>query len=109
MTFVGNTKKSIRLKLGDDTYRVEFVKDVATHAYDLGIGDVKSTSANYDGLVDFNRRVIVIDKKLSTKDQESTIFHELIHICLPYASERSVLKIEETLFPLLRKKGLKFT
>ena len=104
---MGNTKKSMRLKLGDSTYRVEFVKNVATHAYELGVGDVKSPRENLDGLVDFHRRVILIEKKLSKTDQESTIFHEMMHICLPYANERTVLKIEDMLFPVLRKRGLR--
>ena len=108
MTSVANTKKSLRLKLDDKVYRVEFVKDVATHAYDLGVGDIKSSREKLDGLVDFNRRVIIIDKKLNKSDQESTIFHELMHICLPYASERTILNVESMLFPLLRKRGLKF-
>jgi len=108
MTSVASTKKSLRLKLSDKIYRVEFVKDVATHAYDLGVGDIKSSKEKLDGLVDFNRRVIIIDKKLSKSDQESTIFHELMHVCLPYASERTILNVEEMLFPLLKKRGLKF-
>ena len=107
MTSVANTKKSSRLKLGDKTYRIEFVKNVATHAYDLGVGDVKNPLENLDGLVDFNRRVIIIDRKLNKEDQESTVFHELLHVCLPYASERTILKMEEMLFPLLRKRGLR--
>ena len=108
MTFVGNTKKSLRLKIGDKLYRVEFVKNVATHAYDLGVGDVRSSKEKLDGLVDFNTQLILIDRKLRREDQESTIFHELLHICLPYASERMILNLEEMLFPLLRKRGLKF-
>lgn len=108
MTSVANTKKSLRLKLGDKVYRVEFVKNVATHACDLGVGDIKSSNEKLDGLVDFNKQIIIIDRKLRREDQESTIFHELLHICLPYASERTVLNVEEMLFPLLRKRGLKF-
>jgi len=105
---VANTKKSLRLKVGDQVYRVEFVKNVATHAHDLGVGDIKSPRERLDGLVDFNRQLILVDRKLRKEDQESTIFHELLHICLPYASERMILNVEEMLFPILRKRGLKF-
>lgn len=60
------------------------------------------------GLVNVVDQQIVIANKLTPKEKESTIFHELIHIALPRLAEKDVLELETHLFPVLYSKGLRF-
>lgn len=93
-----------KIEINDNQYSVEQKKNL--HCF-RKLNRRKKKQLLY-GIVDFNNRQIKLDKKLSPREQVSTLWHELIHSVihefeLPIdkrSEERLVLGLEEALMDL---------
>lgn len=99
-------KKSIKIK--NKRFTIHEVPQPSEAVEHLVEKNYKRPYKDTIGLVDVVKQKIVIAEKLTPKEKDSTIFHELVHISLPKLCERDVLEIEKHLFPILYAKGLRF-
>jgi hypothetical protein len=86
-----------RLKIGDRTYRVRFVKSIR--------GCRKSGKGSTVGLHDPSRIEILVKAGMSKDDTLKTLLHEVVH-CFEYEyeiriSHRGVYQFEEALFDFI--------
>lgn len=111
MISVGSTKQKFKVYYEGKPYEVWLVEDVNKTARDLHFEGVEKAQPGQEecGMLDYEQSVILIEDGMSQAERDSTLLHELIHASLPRLSEASVLKLEDFLFPILRKHGLRFT
>ena len=87
-----------RLKIGDKTYRIRFVKSIRRCKRPIGKGATV-------GLHDPNRLEILIKKGMSEDETLKTLLHEIVHsIEAEYdikISHSGVYKFEEALFDFI--------
>lgn len=99
-------KKSIKIR--NKRYKINNVENVAESVPDLLALNYAKPFSDSVALINPVKHEIIMSDALKGKERESVLFHELIHITLPKLSERDVLTVERTLFPVLHKFGLRF-
>ena len=57
------------------------------------------------GLADFEDGIITIDPRQSKKEYLSTLVHEWLHLAIPSANERNIIKLEKSLARLIWNNG----
>ena len=50
-----------------------------------------------DGLTDYTKHIIYLEKSLTKAQKKTTILHELLHVAFPYLSEEAVLSGERVI------------
>ena len=50
-----------------------------------------------DGLTDYDKHTIFLEKSLTKAAKETTLLHELLHVAFPYLSEEAVLSGEQVI------------
>ena len=99
--------KRNQFRLGGLEWRLEFTSDLKGRAKnETNFGN---RTSGLIGLAVYADQLILISDKLSPRETDQTIFHEMIHAAMPDLNERRVTTLEQRLFPVLRRFGLRFT
>ena len=96
-----------KLRIGGKGWVVEGVRDVPSQATQLPSYGFRGVRGDILGLVDVPLRRILIKDGLNDFEDQATLFHELLHVSSPALSELHVTRIEQILYPILRKHGLR--
>lgn len=103
-----------RLTMNGQQWMIDFIPVISEEIRPLVAKDHPYKKGEYDGIVDYPRkRILIATKNQREAEMERTILHELFHLALPFSfdvdeEERLVRRLEDRLYPILRRFGLKF-
>jgi len=107
-TDVGVMGKTRKIKVRNKRYEIRQVENISESVPDLIALNYSRPFKDTIGLLHPKKDLILITEKLTEREKESTILHEIIHACLPNLTEKNVKNLEIRIFPTLYNNGLRF-